>query len=53
MLSQKTIYSFGDQNLFILPVKNACGRTDRDYHGYRYIHLKALGIIITSELPSK
>jgi len=43
------LYSFGDQNIFIFPAKNARGRTEQHNHGDRYTHLKALGIIITTE----
>jgi len=28
LLQRKMLYSFGDQNLFIFPVKNARGRKD-------------------------
>ena len=46
------LYFFGDQNLFIFPVKNARGQEGRYHHGDRYthwIHFKALGITITTE----
>ena len=54
MLSQrKMLYSFGDQNIFIFPAKNARGRTERHNHYNRYTHLQALGIIMTSNLQNK
>ena len=40
-----------DQNLFIFPrLKNARGRNDRDYNCDRFTYLKALAIILATEL---
>jgi len=48
-ITKKLLYSFGNQNFFNFPAKNALGRTDRDNHGDRYTHLTSLGIIKTTE----